>query len=278
VTSAHASGVVTTETTTVATPVASASASATGVPAELHLKYWPGRGLMEVPRVMLAMSGKFPGDYVDGRYGSDDGSYEAHKTEFDANLGRMPVATAEGVSVGQSAAINFYVASKCDMMGGSIMEAAQIIAIQEHLSEMKTAYRKFAAYGEEPTEENVANWFVKGADGSAADITGNADMGNRKRTMYWWSQRIESQVGAGGFAVGSAPSLADVLIYNSFAETLEDAQAKDGIAQYKKEPFGHKAHTDAALASCPKLSAIVAQVASNAGFQKHLATRGVQNF
>jgi len=38
-------------------------------PTSLQLKYWDGRGLMEVPRTLLAIAGKFPGDdYVDGRY------------------------------------------------------------------------------------------------------------------------------------------------------------------------------------------------------------------
>ena len=109
-------------------------------------------------------------------------------------------------------------------MGDGFLEAAQILGLQEHLSEMKQAYRKTCPYGEEPTEENLTNWFVKGAGGSATDIDGNADSSNRKRTMYWFSQRIESQVGAGGFAVGNKLSLADVLIYNAFAETLEEHQ------------------------------------------------------
>lgn len=29
----------------------------------LELCYWNGRGLMEVPRMLLAIAGKFPGDY-----------------------------------------------------------------------------------------------------------------------------------------------------------------------------------------------------------------------
>ena len=29
---------------------------------KIHLKYWAGRGLMEVPRMLLALSGKVAGD------------------------------------------------------------------------------------------------------------------------------------------------------------------------------------------------------------------------
>ena len=53
---------------------------------ELTLRYWNGRGLMEVPRVMLAIAGKAPGaGYTDVRASGTDGVGNA----FDCNLGRM---------------------------------------------------------------------------------------------------------------------------------------------------------------------------------------------
>jgi hypothetical protein len=90
--------------------------------------------------------------------------------------------------------------------------------------------------------------------------------------------RIEAVLGGNGFAVGNTISLADVLIYNIFAEFLSDEQAKEGVDQYKREPFGSKARTDAALAKHPKLAAICQTVAGNANIQKWLATRGAQGF
>merc|ERR1712224_694126 len=160
---------------------------------------------MEVPRMLLAISGKFPGDYDDGRYTTDAPhgnckSYSDIKDTLQSNLGRMLVLTVGEDAVGQSAAINFYIASECGLMGKSTLEAAQIISIQEHLKEMNTAFRKVIPYGNEPTEDDLDKWFNTGAE----DSTGPANMRNRDRFMKWYSARIEATVGSGGFAVGGA--------------------------------------------------------------------------
>lgn len=118
--------------------------------AGLELKYWAGRGLMEVPRLLLAIDGKFPqdGDYQDGRYttdpvsaGDDRRAFADLKDQMGSNLGRMPIAKdGEKGSIGQSGAINFLVASKTGLMGGSAFEAAAILSVQEHIAEMNKAY------------------------------------------------------------------------------------------------------------------------------------------
>ena len=68
-------------------------------------------------------------DYVDGRY-------SARPEGLEANLGRMPAIQVGESSIGQSAAVNFYVASENGLLGSSNLEAAQIIAIAEHIKEM----------------------------------------------------------------------------------------------------------------------------------------------
>lgn len=99
----------------------------TSIPSDLTLKYWNGRGLMEVPRLLLAISGKFPTtDYTDSRH-------NAPAENLEANLGRMPVvATPEG-SVGQSIAINYYIASTNNLLGTTPLEGARIISVQAHV-------------------------------------------------------------------------------------------------------------------------------------------------
>ena len=59
---------------------------------KFHLKYWNGRGLMEVPRTMLALKGV---DYVDGRY-TTDAPYDGVKDvkEIADSLGLRPYSNS----------------------------------------------------------------------------------------------------------------------------------------------------------------------------------------
>lgn len=239
---------------------------------KLALKYWNGRGLMEVPRTLLAIAGKFPpNDYEDGRY-------SAPPDNLEANLGRMPLVEIDGTSsIGQSGAINFYVASLCGLMGDSVLEAAQILNISEHIKEMRTAYSKLVSFGSEASPEVIKKWFEEGA----TDVTGPADRaGYESRYLTWWMGRIENSLpGTAGFAVGSRLSLADVLMYNAFGETLVGDQIPEGgLKNSQLEPFADKARTDAMLAKHPKIKASVDAVASNGNVQKWLKQRGVQRF
>ena len=67
--------------------------------------------------------------------------------------------------------------------------------------------------------------------------------------------RLEGIVGDGGIAVGSSISLADVLIYNAFAECLTEVEAPEKEA-WQRAPFNDAARMEAALAAHPKLKAI----------------------
>ena len=108
---------------------------------------------MEAPRFCLAIAGKFPGE------GYEDGRFSAPPEGLEANLGRMPIcATPEG-SIGQSSAINFYVASECGLMGSNTLEAAQIISICEHVKELMTAFRNIVPWGQEPSQGTLVSSF-----------------------------------------------------------------------------------------------------------------------
>jgi len=250
----------------------------------VELKYWDGRGLMEVPRMILALAGKFPGDYVDGRYFRDGFTasanakpYEECKDKLGANLGRLPVMDVGATSVGQSAAINYYLAQTYGFFGKDALEGAQIIAISEHLKEMGAAKNKVMPYGQDVTDEMKKTWFETGAEDESP---GPAD-GSKGSERYfkWWSKRIEFCLGDGGYAVGGKISLADLLIYNMYAEMMQPGEeAHDKVAQFRKEPFSDKAMTDAGLASCPKLKAICDNVAKNENIQKWLKSRPKMNF
>jgi len=235
-------------------------------------QYWNGRGLMEVPRLVLAIAGKFPpADYDDNRHS------DAPTTGIDlsGNLGRMPVASIGDNTIGQSHAINFFVASEVGMMGSNTFEAAQILSIQEHIKELRTKWVELVPWGTEPTEEKLDLWFNTGS----TDATGVADRaGYATRYAQWWLGRIESSLGTKGFAVGDKLSLADVLLYNAFAEHLTAEQANADFPAHRREAFGSKARTDALVARFPRISASINAVRENANAQQWLASRGVQGF
>lgn len=247
----------------------------------IHLKYWDGRGLMEVPRMLLALAGKYPGDYIDGRYTTDVPSdnpkaFNMVKKELSHNLGRMPMLAVGSDNIGQSAAINYYLATEFGYMGNSTLEGAQILAISEHLKELNLAFRKVCPYGVEPSTESLDKWFDTGAEDRAPEP---ADSKRRsERFLKWWMGRIEDVVGSNGFAVGSKISLVDVQIYNTFKEYLKDEEAAPTVAQWKREAFASKTRTDAALAAFPKLKNICDSVGAQANIQKWLKIRGVQRF
>jgi glutathione S-transferase len=223
---------------------------------------------MEVPRMLCAIAGKFPGDITDARH-------SAPIEGCACNLGRMPMAQIGDVCIGQSAAVNFAVASECGLMGDSYLEAAQILAIQEHVKEMQTAFGKICPWGTQMSEEDANKWF----EGGATDTTGIADGSARdQRFLKWWAGRINECLGENGFAVGNKLSLADVLLYYAFAEELKDSECNEGFPQFRKEPMTSKARTAAVVDTCPRLKACIESVASNENFQKWLSMRGVQGF
>lgn len=220
--------------------------------------------------MLLAISGKFPGaDYEDGRFSAPP------DCNLEQNLGRMPLVSIGDESVGQSGAINFLIASECGLMGSSTMDAAHILSISEHLKEMYQAYFKLVPFGVTPSDEDLDKWFNEGAK----DVTGVADRaGQPTRYLSWWMGRIERVLGSDGFAVGGKLSLADVVLYYAFYETLADDQCAPDFPQQRKEPFGSKARMDALLAEHPRVKASCEAVASHENIKKWREIRGVQGF
>ena len=187
----------------------------------------------------------------------------------------MPVVTVGEANVGQSTAINYFVAVEHGLLGSNNLEAAQILSINEHMKEVFDAFHALVPYGSEPTEEALVKWFEQGA----TDTTGPADPSERStRFLTWWLGRIELTLGDKGFAVGNKLSLADMQLYFTFADYLREGETAPDFPQWKKEPFGSKARTDAILAKHPKLQACVDVVRNHPNVHKWLARRGVQEF
>lgn len=228
---------------------------------------------MEVPRCCLAVAGLFPGEgYTDVRVSAPP----TGPGELDANLGRLPIAEVDGVSIGQSVAINYVIATHTNLLGASPSEAAQILAFGEHIKELREKYTALVPYGTEPSPASLDAFFD---DATATDFTGPADGSKRgSRYLLWFMGRMEKLVGADGFAVGGKLSLADILIFNAFADSLTADQVLGELPVHRREPFGSLARTQAALAKHPNLAKVVATVANHPNIKKWMETRGKQGF
>lgn len=186
----------------------------------------------------------------------------------------MPVLQVDSDSIGQSAAINYYIAAEHGLLGSSNLEAAKIIALSEHVKEMLASYKTVVPYGVEPTDEMLDKWFT----GGSVDVTGTAARdGQSTRYATWWMSRIETILDSNGFAIGSKISYADVLMYFVFAEELKESEANN-VPPFRRVPFGSKERTIEALAKYPKIANSCKVVAENANMQKWLSIRGVQAF
>jgi len=234
---------------------------AAGYPASLKLTYFNGRGAMEVSRSLLAAAGKFPpADYEDFRF---TGAPPAVGPE---NLGRVPIATADGVTIGQGNAIHRYVASITGALGDDPLSAARIDNICETVRECSDFYYRLVPFGntfDDATKaEKSRTWFE-----TAPPAAGTRD----GRYVQWFLTNLEAVVGDNGFAVGTKVSIADAYLYNRFGEN--DAALPGGGGA-----FGNAAATVEVLKGFPKVQRIVENYRNIPGVKKWLETRGPQNF
>lgn len=255
----------------------------------LELRYWNGRGLAETGRLMLAIAGKFPGKgYIDKRVTTDPMESYGEGVEFvapyasvagtlDSNLGRLPILGVGNENIGQSAAIDFYLATTLGFLGDSALQGAQIMCVVENVRECMRAFRQVLPYGKEPTEEALTAWFDTN---EATDLSGPAVGKLRsKRACQWYMGRLEKLVGAHSkFAVGTKLSLADVVIFRAFAETMREDKAPKGFAAYRRFPFGDERRSKVALNAHPRLKAICEAVAGHPNVMKWYEMQGPQRF
>lgn len=237
----------------------------------LKLMYFKGRGLMEVPRTLLATVGKFaPADFEDFRF-EDFAAFGAAQASGELghhNMNRVPLCMHMGITIGQGPSINRYLAKTFGLFGETDAQAAQIDNICEHVAEIGVAFGKVMPYGNSFDDANKApiltTWF-----------TTEASAGDKERSdrhLLWHLNHLEHCVGSEGFACGEKVSLADALIYNKLGEACANLGDKGG-------PFGTAPDTTAkALAGFPKLSKIVSNFGESPNMVKYLSQRGDQGF
>ena len=240
----------------VVTPIALLSAlsaltvsNALAAPANLELKYFGARGAAETARVILALA---DAEYTDTRFEIKPGSFDApefkkakESGDLDANLGRAPLLVVDGMHIGQSKAIERFLANKFGFMGDSDIEAAQIDCIAEHCRDVKDAQVKkgFSAFTRDKTEEEKAEskkeWF--------------------ETDMPAMLEKLEKAValtsGKSGYAFGEKNTYADIAIFSLIKDCTDE---KDTLK---------------AAGNCALLLSIADRVAAESNVSKWIESR-----
>lgn len=215
-----------------------AVASAGLSPPPLKLSYFDARGAAETTRVLLEFAGV---DFDDERWEILFES-NAMKTpgfitakaagELDSNLGRAPILTVGDVALGQSKAIERYVASTCGLLGPDALTAALVDCLCEHVRDVEAA-RLMKGFGP----------FARGTDAEKADARDDW----YSTDLPAWLFKIERVVAAGGFSVAAAGrSYADFALW----ALLRDSTRSGDDAEL----------LPAALEAVPKIRAVVESV------------------
>lgn len=216
------------------------------------LRYFDARGAAEVIRTIFAAAEVEYNDYrytfsMDGPKPQicDQHGVDKESGVFDANLMRLPILEVGSEQIGQSRAIERYVAKDLGLMGKGKIQEAQIDAYCEHIRDLRDAYNKVRGNPFAPAtpeiEEAKEKWFAE--------------------TMPTWMKKIETVTGDNGFAVGDKMSLADIVLYCALTQAFSDADK-----------------ASASFADCEKISAVLENVGGNKGVQKWLETRPDNKF
>ena len=221
----------------------------------LELKYFSARGAAETSRLILALANA---PYKDSRYEfqvNGPGKFEAPEFVSDkesgvlnANLGRVPILVVDGKDeIGQSRAIERFLAKRFGFMGDNDIDAAKIDCISEHCRDIKDASIKkgFSAFNKDKTDEEKAvarkEWFENDLPALLNKLEKSVQMTSAKE----------------GFSVGAKDSYADITI---FALIRDCSQAdSDDVAN--------------AAASCTLLLSIADRIATNSNIAKWINER-----
>lgn len=220
-----------------------------------ELKYFGARGAAETTRIIFALADE---EYTDTRYEITPGTMIApdfvkakESKELDMNLARAPLLlTDDGAMIGQSKAIERYLAKKFGLMGSSDIEAAQIDCAAEHCLDVQTAQRNkgFSFFNREKSEEEKAaarkEWFE-------TDMP--TILGKIENSIVLTSEEI-------GYAVGNSNSYADVTIFSLLKDCSDSEDAMK------------------AAEKCDNLLAIANRIASDEKVIKWIENRPKTNF
>mmetsp|Transcript_22284 Transcript_22284/g.66037 ORF Transcript_22284/g.66037 Transcript_22284/m.66037 type:complete len:251 (+) Transcript_22284:129-881(+) len=218
---------------------------------KLQLKYFNARGAAETARILLALSDE---EWDDSRFDMTPGkmespAFEAAKAsgELKVNLNRAPILlTPDGTTIGQSKAIERFLARRSGLMGSNDVEEAMIDCVAEHCRDVRDAQMRkgFSMFNKDKTDEEKAKLREEWFESEMPTMLGKID-------------DAVKESGTPGFSVGSSTSLSDVAIWSML---------RDCYAPYAEE-------TAKATEKCKALKAISDQVGSNPLVEKWLKDR-----
>jgi len=140
----------------------------------------------------------------------------AARGDYDVGMGRIPLLQHGDFTLGQSKAIERYVAGQLGLAGSSAQEAAAIDMIGGHVADIKDK-------------------FVDAKRGKTGEELAAARAKFLAEDLCTWLGKLEKTLGAGGFAVGSKLSLADVIIHQLVTAFFDEkAEAAAAAAKHHK--------------------------------------------
>ena len=171
----------------------------------IKLVYFNAKGLGETSRLVLAFA---DADYEDYRYPIKINDWKTHdivKDEFDADksegkllksCNKVPYLSVDGEIIGQSKAIERYLARRFNLMGDNEIEAFKIDSICEWVRDFKTSYQK------EKTN-NSENWF---------------------NVLLPEKMELLENIVLQEHSVGSRVSLADIVLFSFITEFFDNKE------------------------------------------------------
>ncbi|CAK8994699.1 unnamed protein product, partial [Durusdinium trenchii] len=82
--------------------------------------------------------------------------------QLDSSLGKVPLLEVDGAKIGQSKAIERFLAKELGMMGSNSVEAAQVDQLGETVRDIKDAYQKVRGLqDEEAKKAGMDKWFAE---------------------------------------------------------------------------------------------------------------------
>jgi len=230
---------------------------------DYKLCYFDIRGVAETARMLFAIS-KTP--FEDKRFTIKMGipgnfstierpEFDAAKSagELDCNLGKAPYLEVDGKKVGQSKAIERYLAKQFGLFGADDLEAAVIDQLCEHVVDFRNAYmRARSTQGDEAKAAATKKFF---------DETLPTNMKLFEKSLPAGE--------SGPFLLGKQVTLADVNLYQFVA-------APGGA--FDNQFSNNKEEAKASFENCPRIKAAMEAVAAIPELKAHIAERPERPF